>query len=241
MSKLFTGVGDTKPTTLLSKEETDKLFKDREDKALESQKRAEENRKKDLAEMQIDCNNQLIDFYKNNSYSDSFKEYIPLRNEVLVKIFTYKPSNKELIGKSLLGRSEIMIPSAANGEYVKSTTSNTDQTLPIVKLIKIGKSCETKDLKEGSLYTVSVDDIEGYDFNPDFIHAMQYGDAKQGGKNITKIPTDMPQRKKRINIRWAKFVFNMPNLLKKEDNKFSDIFLIPEVLIKSEFIPDGVN
>lgn len=241
MSKLFTGIGDTKPSTILSKEETENLLKEREQKALESQKRGEEARKKDLAEMQVECDKQLLDFYLDKSYLDLYKEYTPLRNEILVKVFTYSPSNRELVNKSLLGRSEIILPSAVNGEYVKSTTANSDRTLPIVKVISVGLGCQSLHISRGKLYTVSVDDIEGYDFNPDFIHAMQYGDAKQGGKNITKIPTDMPQRMKKINIRWAKFRFNLPNLLDKESSNFSDIFLIPEVLIKSEYKPNGVS
>jgi hypothetical protein len=233
MSKLFTGLGETK-TALASTNGTgiDEVFKQRDDKALESQKKAEESRKKDLEQLQIDCDNQLLEFAKKD-ITFEFEKFVPLKEDVLVEIFKFIPS-KEYISKSLLGRSPILLFSQLDGTTKESTTANNEQYLPIVRVIKVGVACSNKSIIPGSLYTVSVEDIEGYSFNPDYIWMMQ-NFAKQGQKNLTHIPADVPQRIKNIDTKWGKYRFNKPNLLKKEENEYRDIFLIPEISIKARY------
>lgn len=234
MSKLFTGVGDTKPTTLLSKEETDKLLKEKQD----SQKRAEDILKKDKEDMQIECDRQILEFYKDTSYYEKFKKFTPLKEECIIKIFKYS-ADKAVASKGLLGKSKLILPSSINGGLTETTTANVDKHLPIIKIIRKGLTCKLN-VEEGKLYVVALDDVEGYVFNPDYIWAMQ-NMAKQGSKNLTHIPSDMEQRIRKIDNTWSKYKFNVPNLLFKHLSEFKDVYLIPDILIKSEFIPDGVN
>ena len=183
-------------------------------------------------ELQNEYKKALKAFYEDESYFDEFKDCEPIGKEVLVKIFFFKPS-KELAAKRVLGEKELIISSKFDKQLKTTTEALYEKYYPIVKVIKKGGDSGLDKIKIGELYTVPAVDIEGEQWNPDFLHYMNtFAKADNGKQGIVHIPPDMEPKIQSIKLNWDRYKFQAPGSVKESDGS---IYLIPSVKLKTPY------
>lgn len=107
----------------------------------------------------------------------------------------------------------------------------TEGILPIAKIIAIGKSIDSKKYSVGDIVLVPSCDIIGDDWNPKFLHVMQFQQSK-GMQPV--LPDGMEQRIPNVEKNWEHYKFVRPWVPKptQVDNL---TYLIPESKVKGRF------
>lgn len=181
--------------------------------------------------LQTQFNQQLQEFVDDNSDSESYQKFTPLREEVLVRLFKFKPEGNT----TELGKKEILIWSELQKDFIPSNQAIYEKIYPIVKIIKKGLASMNVEIKRGGLYTVPVNDVIGLDWNPDFLFTMN-NFAKQGKKNgMTHIPDDMEQKIPKLSKNWEHYKFSMPDRVSEETEEDELVYLIPELKLKAVY------
>ncbi len=212
----------------VSSEKHDELTKETH----EAKKSYEEAQAEAKAEMQVEYVKALKAFYADESYFDEFKDCDPLGKEVLVKIFFFQPP-KELASKRALGETELIITSKFDKQLKTTTQALYERYYPIVKVIKKGADKDLESIKIGGLYTVPAIDIEGEQWNPDFLHYMNtFAKADNGKQGQVHTPGDMPPKIQSIKLNWERYKFQIPGSVKESDGS---IYLIPSVKLKTPY------
>jgi len=213
------------------------MEKRREEDAIAA-KKATEDKAQALEELKEEFNVCINAFAKDRSYFKNYDRYEPLGQEVLVRLFTFKPREDVIKRNPLFGEHDIWITSPLNQQPIKQSQAILDKMYPIVMIIKLGKTCDpAKALVEGDLYTIPYDDVVGNSFNPEFLDAMNTY-ARQGGKSsLAHLPSDIPQKISNIHKHWERYQFSMPDRFDNptEDDKLT--YLIPDLKIKAKFRP----
>lgn len=198
----------------------------------EAKRTYEEAQAQAKAEMQVEYVKALKDFYSDESYFDEFKDCEPLGKEVLVKIFFFQPP-KELASKRALGETELIISSKFDKQLKTTTQALYERYYPVVKVIKKGSDKDLENIKIGELYTVPAVDIEGEQWNPDFLHYMNtFAKVDNGKQGIVHTPPDMPPKIQSIKLTWDRYKFQVPGSVKESDGS---IYLIPSVKLKTPY------
>jgi hypothetical protein len=198
----------------------------------EAKRTYEEAQAQAKAEMQVEYVKALKDFYSDESYFDEFKDCEPLGKEVLVKIFFFQPP-KELASKRALGETELIISSKFDKQLKTTTQALYERYYPVVKVIKKGSDKDLENIKIGELYTVPAVDIEGEQWNPDFLHYMNtFAKVDNGKHGIVHTPPDMPPKIQSIKLTWDRYKFQVPGSVKESDGS---IYLIPSVKLKTPY------
>lgn len=199
---------------------------------LEVKRSYEEAQAAAKAEMQVEYVKALKEFYTDESYFEEFKDCEPLGKEVLVKIFFFQPP-KVLASKRALGETELIISSKFDNQLKTTTQALYERYYPIVKVIKKGTDAELEKIKIGELYTVPSVDIEGEQWNPDFLHYMNtFAKADNGKQGVVHTPPDMTPKIQSIKLTWEKYKFQVPGSVKESDGS---IYLVPHIKLKTPY------
>lgn len=210
----------------VSSEEAEKV---KSEKA-EASKSYEEAQAQLKIEIQEDYSRALKAFSEDESYFNEFKDCDPIGKEVIVKLFKFKPS-RDLAQKRGLGEKSLIISSKFDKQLKTTTEALYERYYPIVKVIKVGN--ELPNIQVGGLYTVPAIDIEGEEWNPDFLHYMNtFAKADNGKQGVVHVPEDMPQKLQSVDLNWKRYRFVAPGSVKESDGT---IFLIPSVKLKTPY------
>jgi len=183
--------------------------------------------------LQEDLYNQLEELVKDNSHKKTYEKYVPRKDKILVKVFKFIPSDKDV----KLGNSPILMISNLDGTLKPSSVAKNEKLFPIVKVLKVGSDVDDW-VKEGQLYIVPWNDIVGETWNPDFQWMMQNFSQKRGdGKpSVVTIPDDMPQKLLKIDVNWERYKFSMPDRIGDEDEEDKLVYLIPQLKLEADYI-----
>jgi len=181
--------------------------------------------------IQEEFDKQLADFINDKSEQDEYKNFNPLQEKVIVKLFKFAPIDN----KNALGTSQILIESPLDGKWKSSSIAQNEKIFPICKVIKVGKYIT--DIKAGDVFTVPVSDIVGDDMNPEFMWLVQnFGQQGKHG-SMTKIPENMRQRIPKLEKNWERYKFSLPDRIGDETDDDKLVYLIPLLKLEAEYNP----
>ncbi len=110
------------------------------------------------------------------------------------------------------------------GKFKIKDKPATENVFPIVKILKIGEGVKSTKHKVGDIVLVPSNEILGEDWNPKFLHYMQFQDSK--GMNPV-LPEGMKQSVPNVQKNWDRFMFIRPWVPQPEEqDKLT--YLIPE-------------
>lgn len=217
----------------------DKLkLKDQEDfdKAKKAGLAAAEKQKAIDEALQVEYNKALTEFIADDTCLTDYASCEPQNREVLVKIFKFVASD-ELKENKALGTTKMFLPKGLKGGYELGSTAVKDKFYPVVKIIKVGENAgkqDGKNIVQGQTWTVPVMDVDGDDWNPEFLHYMNTFAKAEGSKQgLVHVPGDMLQKLPRIEIYWDKYIYHNPRLLKHDEENL--VYLIPDIKLKTQF------
>lgn len=101
----------------------------------------------------------------------------------------------------------------------------------VAKIVAIGSGIENTDYSVGDIVLLPSTDIVGEDWNPKFLHVMQF----QQSKGMAPVlPEGMRQRIPNVEIKWANYKFVRPWIpVPEESDELT--YLIPESKVKGKF------
>lgn len=189
---------------------------------------AEEKRINDTKEFEKSFNKQLKDWSKVKTDGNDYKNFDFDGDYYLVRVFSMDVSQFSDYKTLEYEWSRVLKQWKLTDKQLKNNT------FPIVKILKVargfGKDNPNK-YNEGDVCIVPGDDIVGDDWNPKFLHVMQF----QNSQNMTPVlPDGMSQRIPKIQITWNKYLFVRPWKIEPEyEDRLT--YLIPSTLIKGEY------
>lgn len=223
---LFKEAPIPKVRNLMDKDKADALAEE----TLTSTKTYKEAQAELKLEVQKEYDIAIKEFYEDNSYFDGFKDCEPFGKEVLVKIFHFTPS-RTLANRRALGQTSLIISGKFDKELKTTTEAVYDKYYPVVKVIKKGP--ELPNIEIGALYAVPAIDVEGKQWNPDFLHYMNtFARADNGKQGMVHVPEDMPQKIDSLVLNWDRYRFKMPGSVEESNG---DFYLIPSVKLKTPY------
>lgn len=178
--------------------------------------------------IQEEFNRKLREFYEDDSYKKEYDRFKPLGDKLIIKLFKFVPESNF----SDLGTTDIWVKSPLTGEIKPSSQALNEKIFPIAKVLVKGVGVENTFIKQGRLYTVPVDDVEGMDWNPDFLHLMNTF-SQQGKAPKANLPEDMPQKIPKLERNWARYLFAMPDRLGNSTSEDKLVYLIPSLKLES--------
>lgn len=179
-------------------------------------------------------NEQLKAFAADDSYMDLYKDYEFDYSEYLVRMFVLTPPKEFRPQTIIVEKTEL----SGVDPFTEKKIYLNDIVMPIAKIIKVGKGNELDDFgnpnknvrKPGDIVILPTNKIVGMEQNPDFIHYMQFMEAK-GMTMLGEVP---PKEIPRFKKNYARYQFTrMGNLLPDEQDKVT--FLLPSPEIKGGY------
>lgn len=185
-------------------------------------------------ELQREFKDKLIAFMNDNELTEEYEKFEPRKDRVVVELFKFTADEKT----EELGKTEIYVKSSLSGEWKPSSVALSERIFPIGKVIKKGPDVD-EDIKVGDLYTVPIDEIEGYDWNPEFAWFMQ-NFSKQGKKGgMLTVPDDMPQKLPKIEKNWSRYrFFGIDSVVKPKEEEKRLVYLVPQLKLDARYIPE---
>lgn len=178
--------------------------------------------------IQQEFDEKLKEFYEEKNYIKEYERFTPLGDKILVKMFRFIPEkNTEDLGKT-----QIWVKSPLTGEFKPSNQALNEKVFPIVKVLKVGVGVDKSFISEGKLYTVPLSEVDGMDWNPDFLHLMNTF-SQQGKAPKANLPEDMPQKIPKLERNWERYIFAMPDRIGNKTEEDKLVYLIPSLKLES--------
>jgi hypothetical protein len=118
------------------------------------------------------------------------------------------------------------------GKFKLVDVPTVETVFPIAKIMKIGEGVTSDRYKVGDIVIVPSSDITGEDWNPKFLHVMQF----QNSQNMKPVlPDKMKQNIPNVEIHWGRWKFIKP-WLPSPDNEDNLTYLIPTSKVKGRYI-----
>lgn len=188
----------------------------------------EEERKAEIAEKKryiAEFDRQFKEWCKEDHHSE-YQGWCDFdHNDYLVRIFKMDVSEF----KNFVSLEYEWSPIKQN--YKLKDVPMTENTFPIVKILAVGEGVKSDKYQVGDVCLVPSTDIIGEDWNPKFLHIMQFQDSK-GMK--PKIPKGMRQTIPNVEVNWERYKFVRPWLPEPEE-KDHLTYLIPEAKIRGRY------
>lgn len=194
-----------------------------EDQLKKEASELEKKNKEESLKFEKEFNKQLKEWSKED-LSDEYSFVDISRQEYLVRIFEMDVSDFD--GHITLNYEW----SALLNQYKIADARMNKKTFPIVKIIKVGRDSDDG-FKKGDIVLVPSTDILGDDWNPKFLHIMQY---QQSSNMKPVLPEGMRQRISNVEIKWDKYRFVKPWVLDPQ-NQDTLTYLIPQSKVKGYF------
>ena len=179
-------------------------------------------------------NDQLKHFAKDDSYYKFYDKYEFDYSEYLVRMFILTPPEDMRPSTIIVEKSEL---AGVNPLQEKKIFLN-DIVMPIAKIIKVGNITdefgnpvpEEKRRKQGDIVTLPPNKVMGMVQNPEFIHYMQFMEAK-GMQMLGEVP---PKEIPRFQKEYSRYQFTrIGNLYPDDMDKVT--FLLPSPEIKGGY------
>ena len=179
-------------------------------------------------------NDQLKHFAKDEDYFKYYDKYDFEFSEYLVRMFILTPPEEMRPSTIIVEKTEL----AGVDPFKEKTVFLNDIVMPIAKIIKVGKITdefgnpvpEDQKRKPGDIVILPTNKVMGMVQNPDFIHYMQFTEAK-GMAPLGPVP---PAEIAKFQKEYARYQFTrMGNIYPDDQDKVT--FLLPSPEIKGGY------